>query len=81
MLDNIIGSIFFEFVGAFIKWLFYAIIYKIKGKKIIGFKEMWEGRKGSKKFDLLMNGTSNIILGLIVTITLILLLIQLEKRL
>ncbi len=60
MIDSIIGSVFFEFIGAFIKWFTYAIIYKLRGRKIISFKEMWSGRKGSQKSDILMHGVSNV---------------------
>lgn len=80
MLDSIIGSIVFEFVGAFVKWVFYAFVYKMRGKEIISFKEMWSGRKGSKSSDLIMHGFSNVVLGLLVTIGLILLLIKLNRR-
>lgn len=66
MLDSIIGSVFFEFIGAFSKWLFYAVIYSLKGEKTKSFKDIWNGRKDSKKSNLLMYGISNIVLGIIV---------------
>lgn len=80
MIDSVIGSVFFEFIGAFLKWAIYAVVYKIRGKEIISFKEMWSGRKGSQKSDIIIHGVSNIILGLLFTIGLLLLLIHLERR-
>lgn len=76
MIDSIVGSIFFEFVGALTKWVLYASIHKIIGKKVIGFKEMWDGRKGSHKSEIIMHGFSNIILGLIVVVGVFVLLIK-----
>jgi large-conductance mechanosensitive channel len=75
-MDSIIGSVFFEFIGAMTKWILYAVIYKIKGKNIISFKEMWEGPKRSQKSDILMHGFSNTILGLIVVVGFIVFLIK-----
>lgn len=80
MLDNIIGSIFFEFIGALTKWLFYAAVYALKGKKIKSFKVIWDGRKGSTDSDLIMHGASNILLGLIITVALVLIIIQINRR-
>lgn len=77
MIDSIIGSVFFEFVGALTKWVIYAILYKIKGKGLISFKEMWNGRKGNHKSEIIMHGFSNIFLGLIVIIGLFILAIKL----
>ena len=68
MLDNIIGSIFFEFIGVFIKWTFYLIVNKIKGKKVISFKNVWNGRRSKDKSEIFMNGFSNIAIGMISTL-------------
>jgi hypothetical protein len=68
MIDSIIGSVFFEFVGAFTKWVVYAVLHKVRRREIISFKEMWDGRKGSQKSDIIMHGFSNILLGLIVVV-------------
>lgn len=80
MIDNIIGSIFFEFIGAFIKWSIYALINKIRGKNITNFKEMWHGRKGSQKADFIMDGASNIIVGISVVLALLIFLNKLYSR-
>jgi hypothetical protein len=77
MIDSIIGSVFFEFVGAFTKWVVYAVIHKVRGRDIISFKEMWGGRKGSQKSEIIMHGFSNILLGLIVVVGLFVLVIKL----
>jgi|TARA_Y100000592_G_C5363596_1_gene264868 hypothetical protein len=42
MIDSIIGSVFFEFVGALTKWVVYAVLHKVRGREIISFKEMWD---------------------------------------
>lgn len=76
MFDSIIGSIIFEFIGAFAKWLSYALINKIKGKKIIAFREIWSGRKDTQHSDLLMQGVSNIFLGIIVVMSIVIFLVK-----
>lgn len=48
MFDSIIGSIFFEFIGASVKWLYSAILCTLKGKKILSFRDIWDGKKGAK---------------------------------
>lgn len=77
MVDSIIGSVFFEFIGALTKWVAYAVLHKVRGKHIISFKEMWDGRKGSQKSEIIMHGVSNILLGLIVVVGLFVLVIKL----
>lgn len=68
MIESIIGSLFFEFVGALTKWVVYAVHHKVRGREVISFREMWDGRKGSQKSGIIMHGFSNIILGLIVVV-------------
>lgn len=58
MIDSILGSVFFEFVGASTKWSVYAVLHKLRGKEVISFKEMWEGRNGSQKSEIVMHGFS-----------------------
>lgn len=77
MIDSIIGSVFFEFIGALIKWVVYAVLHKLRGKEIISLKEMWDGRKGSQKSEIIMHGFSNILLGLIVVVGFFVLIIKL----
>ena len=77
MIDSIIGSVFFEFVGALTKWAVYAVLHKVRGREIISFKEMWDGRKGSQKSEIIMHGFSNILLGLTVVVGLFFLVIKL----
>jgi len=71
-MESIFGSVFFEFIGAFIKWLYYLVVNAFRGKKIPGFMSLWIGRKKSNHSDLLMQGVSNIFLGIISTVLLIL---------
>ncbi|WP_339751439.1 hypothetical protein [Algoriphagus aquimarinus] len=79
MFDHILGSVFFEFIGAFSKWIVYAAIYKMRGKKVISFNEMWGGKKNSKRSDILMHGFSNIILGLLIVVGFLVLAIKIGK--
>lgn len=80
MLDNFIGSVLFEIIGASIKWVFSAIINYIKGKRVPSFKEVYDGKKGMDKADTIFYGVSNILLGIIFTVVLILFLIHLDYR-
>ncbi len=77
MIDSIIGSVFFEFIGALTKWVGYAVLHKVRGKEVISFKEMWDGKRGSQKSEFIMHGFSNIVLGLIVVVGFFVLIIKL----
>ncbi|OOG76833.1 hypothetical protein B0E43_07555 [Algoriphagus sp. A40] len=77
MIDSILGSVFFEFVGTLTRWVVYAALHKIKGKDIIGFREIWNGRKRGTKSEIIAHGFSNIVLGLIVVVGLLVLIIKL----
>lgn len=61
------GSIFFEFIGALSKWIYYLIINNVLDRDTIGFKEIYNGRKGTKRKEKIENGMSNIGVGIIVT--------------
>jgi hypothetical protein len=76
-MENIFGSIIFEFFGAFVRWFLSAIVNLIRGKKIIGFLEVWLGRKKSSHADLVLQGVSNILIGIFVGLLLTLLFIKL----
>lgn len=71
MLDIIFRSILVEFIGASVKWLFYAVKNSIKGEKIVSFSEIWKGKKGSKDTTLFFHGLSNIVVSFIIIIILI----------
>ena len=64
MEDNIIGSIFFEGFGAFIKWIILAIFNKLRGRKIISYSDIFNNKKNHES-EVLMSGVSNIILGIL----------------
>jgi hypothetical protein len=72
MRDNGIGSVILEFVGAFIKWVVYAFVNSIQGKEMKSFKEILKGSKNSSKPDGIFYGASNVLLGAIALILLIL---------
>ncbi|MEM6524693.1 MAG: hypothetical protein AAF693_12900 [Bacteroidota bacterium] len=71
-MDSIIGSIIFEIIGAFIKWVYFLAVNFFRRKKTPSFYELWMGRKEEEHANLLMQGVSNILLGLVFTISLIL---------
>jgi hypothetical protein len=66
-LQPLFGSIFFEFVGALSKWIYYLIINNILDRDRISFKEIYDGRKGAKRIQKMQNGMSNVVIGIIVT--------------
>lgn len=61
-----IGSIIFEFIGASFKWVYLAIKHKIVGKKIVGFKQVFDGKKNADFQETIEYGMSNIILGMVI---------------
>lgn len=69
-----IGSIVFEFVGVFFRWLYIAFIRKLKGKKVVSFGKVWKGRDNDDFSEDFEYGVSNIFLGMTVTIAIILIL-------
>ena len=75
-MDSIIGSIIFEFIGASIKWLFYAIIHLFKGEKVISFGTIYSGDPDDEFHDKIFGGIYNILVGLLVTVGIIVLLIR-----
>ncbi|MEM6524695.1 MAG: hypothetical protein AAF693_12910 [Bacteroidota bacterium] len=73
-MDSIIGSIIFEIIGAFIKWVYFLTVNFFRRKKTPSFYELWMGRKEEEHANLLMQGVSNILLGAFFVIGLIVLL-------
>ena len=63
------GSIIFEVIGAFFRWLYLRIVSKIKCTKAVSIKQVWEGKKSSSLQDNVEYGFSNIILGVIIVLT------------
>ena len=63
-----LGSIIFEFIGAFFRWLLLFTLNKIKGRKSVSFKQVWEGRKNTSLQENVEHGFSNIVLGVIIVI-------------
>jgi hypothetical protein len=59
MLRSFIGSIIFEAIGAFIRWLYLLI----RGKNV-DFSEVWKGRESMDLQESTGYGFSNIILGI-----------------
>ena len=72
MFDNIIGSILLEYLGAIIKWVISIPILFLKGEKPISFGQYWRKRKNSNPIDSIMGGVSNIFIGLLFLVLLIL---------
>jgi hypothetical protein len=71
------GSIIFEFIGAFAKWVFYAFRNKLQGQKITSFMRIWMGRKGARGEELILQGFSNIGLGMLLSVIILSILVWL----
>jgi hypothetical protein len=56
--------------------ILYALVYNVK-RKVISFREIWEGEKGSLNSEIIMDGSTNIILGILVVVGSFILLIKL----
>jgi hypothetical protein len=69
-LEAIFGSIILQFLGASAKWVIYFILNKYKGKKTIPFKKFWKGRKAKHEMDYILDGWSNIWVGILVILAL-----------
>ncbi len=75
-MEAIFGSIILEFIGALTKYLIYSVIAKIKGRKVVSFKLIWQGRKKSNEMDYVLNGFSNTLVGAVVLTLLLFLLVD-----
>ncbi|MDR8394587.1 hypothetical protein NC796_25805 [Aliifodinibius sp. S!AR15-10] len=76
-MDSIIGSIFFEFIGASIKWIFYTVKNWIKGEKYISFGTIYSGDESDEFHEQFFLGVSNIWVGLLFIMGIIVLLVKL----
>lgn len=70
-MESIFRSVFVEFLGVFARWGIGAITNKLRGKEIVGFWEVWNGRKESSDSELFLYGVSNILIGYVVIALLI----------
>ncbi len=71
MKGEFLGSILFELIGALTKWTVHYFQIRIHGGKRKAFKEIWLGRKNAKQEDLILQGFSNIGLGMVVVFLLL----------
>lgn len=62
-MDNVFVSVIFEFTGALIKWFFIFLYSSVKGKKPVGFREIWGGEKDSQYHEIFLLGISNLLTG------------------
>ena len=74
MGSSFIGSIIFEFIGVFSKWIYFNLLRKLKGHNTISFNKVWNGRKNMKFHEDFLYGLSNTGLGMVITILTILIL-------
>ncbi len=71
-MDGIfIGSIIFEFIGVFFRWLYFYITRKLSNKEAISFKRIWQERKNKDFKEEFEYGVSNIFLGMLITVLII----------
>jgi hypothetical protein len=77
-MEPFVGSILFEVIGEFFRWLHYSILARVKRRKQISFREVLRGKKGLKDLDRMLYGVSNIGLGMIVVLVLLVLLVWID---
>lgn len=77
-MDSIIASVILEFIGASIKWIFNLINSFVRGKERVSFTQIWEGKEGAEYHEILLNGVSNILMGVAFIFAIIFLLIFLN---
>lgn len=68
------GSIIFEAIGAFFRWMFSSVVRVIKGSTPVSFKQVWGGKRNTSIKENVEHGFSNIALGVIIVIVTILIL-------
>jgi len=71
MLESIIGSFIFDFIGASAKWLFHFVKNKIKGEKVVSFKAFQKKKKGASFKESVEDDFSNVALGMIIVVIII----------
>ena len=74
-MESILGSVILEFIGAYTKWLTYKVFGKFKGRKTLPFKLIWKGRKKAGEEEYILQGWSNIIVGILVILIICLILV------
>ncbi|QSS96655.1 hypothetical protein [Psychroflexus sp. ALD_RP9] len=73
-----IFEIIFNFIGASFRWIFGNLWRTMTNKPKYAFKEYLNGaKKSTEYYDKLLHGTSNVIVGVVVTLLIILMVIML----
>lgn len=62
------GSIIFEAIGAFFRWMYLRVLGKIRGSRPVTLKQVWEGKRNPSFQENVEHGFSNIVLGVIIVI-------------
>lgn len=76
-MDEILGSFILEYIGAFIKWVYYSIKNWLIGEKHISFSTIYSGKESDEFHNQVFLGVSNIFVGLFFILGIILALIKL----
>ncbi len=71
VFDIVFRSVLVEFLGASARWSYHALWDNLKGKKAKSFSEVWRGSKKASHIDQMKYGMSNIFLGYLVIVFLI----------
>jgi hypothetical protein len=74
-----IGSIFFEFLGAVMRWAYIKIKSNLTGQRPLNFSAVYNGRKKADDQEKLEYAFSNVILGMVVTVLTLSLLVWLTS--
>lgn len=77
-MQAIFGSVVLEFIGAFVKWLLNLLVSKMKGTKPVSFRVIWKGRASDSDMDSILEGMSNIFVGVIVLLTVLVVLVAID---
>ena len=62
------GSIIFEAIGAFFRWIFTHVIAIVKGRKPVSFMRVWRGKKNASLQEDVEYGFSNIVIGVVIVL-------------
>ena len=75
-MAEIFSSIFFEYIGAFLKWLFYSVKNRLMGRKHIPFDTIYSGDKNGEYHDQIFLGMSNILVGFLTCFGILMLIVK-----
>jgi len=73
-MGSFFGSIILEFIGALFRWLLTLLLNKIRKRKTPSFGRIWNGRKGASFQQGIEHGGTNIFIGMLVVLVIVVIL-------